>query len=132
MTETAGMASSRVVSFTAAAVWMRALMPKKTTPAAMSTATISSTATRSVREREGGRLGGNAGLAVIGVSSMGSLLSIGNQSPSMQHAEHGGDEKQRRDGGADQSTDHGAAERGVLFAAFAQAHGHRNHPDDHG
>ncbi len=36
MTETAGMASSRVVSFTAAAVWMRALMPKKTMPATIS------------------------------------------------------------------------------------------------
>ena len=29
MTETAGIASSRVVSFTAAAVWMRALMPEE-------------------------------------------------------------------------------------------------------
>src|ERR1700678_1664152 len=75
MTETAGIASSWVVSFTAAAVWMRALMPQKTTPATISTASTSKTTTFSVRGRVGGGLGGT-------------LTSIGNNSLLMQHAEH--------------------------------------------
>src|ERR1700691_3372513 len=98
---------------------MRALMPQNTTPATISTASRSKTTTLSVRGRVGGGLGGT-------------LTSIGNSSLLMQHAEHSGHEKQRGDSGADQSADHSAAERGVLFATFAQAHRHGNHPDNHG
>src|SRR5580698_2810766 len=136
ITATVGIASSRVVSFTAAAVWMRALMPQKTMPATISTASTSSTARRSALERAGGWPTGETGLLAglfdMGVSSMGSLSSIGNHPPSVQHAEHRGHEKQRRDGGADQSTDHRPAQRGILLAALPHAHGHRDHTDDHG
>src|ERR1700733_6448562 len=131
ITETEGIASSRVVSFTAAAVWMRALMPQKTKPATISTATIRSSTTRSVRPRAGDRLGGKICFSME-VSSMGSLFSMDGQPPPVQHAEHSGDEEQRGDGGANQSTDHGAFERGVLLAAFSHAQGHRYHTDDHG
>src|SRR5580692_9455949 len=107
---------------------MRALMPQKTKPATIRTASTSKNATFSVR----GRVGGNTGPVVMGASSMDSLSSIGNNSLLMQHAEYRGDEEQCSDGGADQATDHGAAERGVLFAAFTQAHGHGDHSDNHG
>ena len=49
----------------------------------------------------------------------------------VQQAEDGRDEEQRGDGGHDQAADHGAAERRVLLAAFAQAERHRDHADDH-
>src|ERR1700734_1688470 len=130
MTETAGMASSRVVSFTAAAVWMRALIPKKTTPATMTAATSSSNTTRAVRAFEGGRVGGRTTIGSL--SSMDSLSSIGCEAPPVQETEHGGNEEERGNGGEDQSTDHGAPERRVLLAAFAEPHGHGNHADDHG
>src|SRR5580693_7793086 len=40
-------------------------------------------------------------------------------------------EKQCGHGGADQSTDHGAAERRVLLASFANTERHRDHTDYH-
>src|ERR1700733_9064390 len=132
ITETAGIASSRVVSFTAAAVWMRALMPQKTTPATISTASKSRTTIRSVRGRAGGGLGGSAGLVVIGVSSMGSLSSIGCHSPPVQHTEHRWDKEEGGDGGANQPANNGTAERSVLLPTFTQAHCNRNKTDNHG
>src|SRR5471032_2419383 len=41
------------------------------------------------------------------------------------------DQKQRRGGSENQAADHGAAERCILFAAFAHREGHRRHADDH-
>ena len=49
-----------------------------------------------------------------------------------QEAEDDGHEEKRSDGGDDKAADDGAAERRVLFAAFAEAGGHRQHADDHG
>src|SRR5579883_3583953 len=48
------------------------------------------------------------------------------------HTEYHGHKQQGCHGGKDQSADHGAAERGVLLAAFAEAQRHRRHADDHG
>src|SRR5665213_4368177 len=140
MTETAGIASSRVVSFVGAAVWIRALMPQKTMPATISTASTRRTTTRSVRGRAGGGTGRLAwGVSTIGsrssissLFSVSSLFSIDGHPLPMQHAEHSGHEEQSGDGGANQTADHCAAERSVLFAAFAQAQRHRDHTDDHG
>src|ERR1700685_2707296 len=49
----------------------------------------------------------------------------------MDDTEHDRDEEERRDGGENEPTDHGAAERGILLAALAQAERHRQHADDH-
>src|SRR5580658_5013305 len=46
-------------------------------------------------------------------------------------AEHHRDEEERRNGGEDEPADHGAAERGILFAALTQAQRHRQHADHH-
>src|ERR1700685_1817987 len=105
MTETAGIASSCVVSFTAAAVWMRALMPQKTTAATTRTATASKSTTLSVRGRVGGGLGGT-------------LTSICNYAPPMQHAEYRGNKKKRGESSENHPANDGASERSVLFAAF--------------
>ena len=50
----------------------------------------------------------------------------------VKHAENDRNEHQRCDGCTDQAADHGAAERRVLFAAFAEPERHRRHADDHG
>src|SRR5580765_6734217 len=41
-------------------------------------------------------------------------------------------DEQRGEGGDDEAADDGAAERGVLFAALAEAERHGQHADDHG
>src|SRR6202034_2227578 len=103
MTATEGMASSRVVSFTAAAVWMRALMPKKTTPATTTTKSSRRRTTRNARGREGGRAGGR--ITIGSLSIIESLLSIGCHSLPVQHAEHCRYKEQGGDGGENQPTD---------------------------
>ena len=50
----------------------------------------------------------------------------------MQQAKNGRDEKQRGNRRENQSSDDRAAERRILFASFAQSHGHGNHADNHG
>src|SRR6186997_2821719 len=48
------------------------------------------------------------------------------------HAEHYRHKHQRSDRSKNQAADHGAPERGVLFAALAKPQRHRQHADDHG
>ena len=50
----------------------------------------------------------------------------------MQDGEYGRHEEQRRHRRDQQAADDGAAERGILLAAFAQRKRHRQHADDHG
>src|SRR5579884_4284005 len=49
----------------------------------------------------------------------------------MDQAENDGNEHQRRESCNEKTADHRAAERRILLAAFAEAHCHRQHPDDH-
>src|ERR1700688_1625119 len=51
--------------------------------------------------------------------------------PSMDDRKHARNEKQRRHGRKQQAANHRAAQRRVLFAAFAQPNRHRHHPDHH-
>jgi len=46
--------------------------------------------------------------------------------------EAGGDKEKSGNGGQQQAANHGAAQRGVLLAAVAQAQSHGHHADDHG
>src|SRR5882757_9334150 len=50
----------------------------------------------------------------------------------MYHTKYHGNKHQRRRRCKDQAADHGAPERGVLLAAFAEPQRHRQHSDDHG
>ena len=49
----------------------------------------------------------------------------------MQQREDRGYKEERGDGGEAESADDGAAERGVLLAAFSRAQSHGHHADDH-
>src|SRR5215470_10817937 len=64
--------------------------------------------------------------------SCGLLLRHGAMPAPMEQAEHGGNEDQSGDGGAEKTANDRAAERRVLLAAVTQAEGHGNHADDHG
>src|SRR3954465_14452227 len=48
-----------------------------------------------------------------------------------QKAEHNRNEEKSRNRCQDQSTDHSAAQRRILLAAFAQSARHRRHADNH-
>src|SRR5690242_7172352 len=50
---------------------------------------------------------------------------------SMDHGKNAGHEEERGEGGENQPTDYCAAKRRILLAAFAEAHGHRHHSNDH-
>ena len=49
----------------------------------------------------------------------------------MDHGKNTRHKEERGESGKDQPTDHGAAQRRVLLAAFTEAHGHRYHSNDH-
>src|SRR5579875_3033701 len=66
----------------------------------------------------------------VGLSGLGCVLFA--VTAPMKQREHGGNKDEGGDGGETESTDNGAAERSVLLAAFAEAHSHGNHTDDHG
>src|SRR5580704_5444578 len=51
--------------------------------------------------------------------------------PSMDDGKHARNKKQCRHGGKQQATNHRAAQRRVLFAAFAEANRHWHHADHH-
>src|SRR5260370_23678101 len=59
------------------------------------------------------------------------LLRRPPRAASMDHGENAGYKEERCEGGKNQPTDHRAAKRRVLFAAFAEARGHRHHSNDH-
>ena len=52
--------------------------------------------------------------------------------PAVNDGEKCRDKKQGGHGGQQQAADDGAAQRGVLLAAVAQAHRHGYHADNHG
>src|ERR1700722_1811450 len=62
----------------------------------------------------------------------GRYAGIAFRGPSMQEAENRRNKYQCGNGGTQQTTDDGAAERRVLLASFAQTQRHWNHADDHG
>src|SRR5882724_13051225 len=66
----------------------------------------------------------------IGSSEVGFGLRFWAVVP-VNNAEHHRDKEKRGDGGEDQAADHGAAERRILLAAFAEAERHRQHADHH-
>src|SRR5277367_5693529 len=49
----------------------------------------------------------------------------------MENTKHHRYKEQRRHGGKKQSTDHGAAQGGILFATFTPSKSHRQHSDNH-
>jgi hypothetical protein len=59
------------------------------------------------------------------------VFEEGGRSAAEYAVDHG-HEKQSGDGCQQQAADHGAAERSVLLAAFAEAERHRQHAHDHG
>src|SRR5439155_13862425 len=50
---------------------------------------------------------------------------------SMDHGKNAWHKEERGEGGKNQPADYRAAKRRVLLAAFAEAHGHRHHSNDH-
>src|SRR5581483_11252648 len=83
----------------------------------------------------GGISAGTGMSAVTGMSDTGGISDWGCGRlclTSMQNAKDDRDEHERRDRRKDQAADDGAAERGVLLAAFAETERHRRHADDHG
>jgi len=64
-------------------------------------------------------------------TARGFLLDSRRITSSVQQAEDCGDEDQSSHGGAQQSANDRAAQRGILLAAFAQPERHRNHSNDH-
>src|SRR5262252_1371707 len=61
--------------------------------------------------------------------SCGFLLRHGAMPAPVEQAEHGGDEDERGNGGAEEAADDRAAERRVLLTAVAQTESHGNHAD---
>src|SRR5690606_3114092 len=124
-TLTLGMACSLVHCLSFSSVLARLVMPAAT----MTTATVAASAPLMRRVRLAGR-----GLTDSGdiQFSDGGLCCPVHAVASMDDAEHDRDENQGGDGGEDQAADDGAAQRRILFAAFAKAERHRRHADDHG
>src|SRR5215471_7830590 len=52
---------------------------------------------------------------------------LSSPTPALENAKYRRDKNQRSNRGEQQTTDHGASERGVLLAAFAQSKRHGNH-----
>src|SRR5262245_23049456 len=117
-TTTVGTEATSARSRRRAASDERVAMPITTTTIAMSA--ISPPATCSGR-REGAEAAGSGCMELSSGRVRRGALAVA----CMDQAEHDGNEKQRSDRREDEAADHGAAERGVLLATFAEAERHR-------
>src|SRR5664279_3990673 len=121
-TATVGMAWSSVHSRKRALESSRARMPVTTT----STAAIPATTAQMPNfRRETGEFWSVGMRSHRSGGGLGALLLV-------YHTENHGNKHQRGDRREDQPADHGAAERGILFAALAERQRHRRHADDNG
>src|SRR6478735_10432136 len=121
-TATLGTAWLSVHSFSLEPDSSRARIPVAT----ISPAPISATTPNipNFRRETGGRC--SVGMRLLRGSVDGDALFL------VYHTKHHGNKHQGGDGRKDQAADHGAAERRVLLAAFAEPKRHRRHADDHG
>ena len=60
------------------------------------------------------------------------MATLSALAPAMNHREDARNKKERREGSENQSANHGATKRGILFAPFAETDGHGDHTDNHG
>src|ERR1700686_655612 len=121
---TVGIACERVAAARPALARSRLTIPKATMPAAAASTMPAARLSRFGRVYF--RISSSLDIGISCRRCAGMIFIVA----CMHDAEDGGHEHQRGAGGKDQTADHGAAERGVLFTALAEAERHRRHADD--
>src|ERR1700691_488603 len=117
----------------------RARIPKRITiTSRMNMVTPVTASKRMVRRRPRTSPGGQPGISAFAISLSGILSSVlaivarPIEAMVVQEREYSGDENQGGDRCAEQTSDHSATERRVLFASVARAYCHGDHANDHG